>query len=120
MIYVGTTISVVDNTNVKTVRCIRILKGRKKFACVGDIIVTSVKEIFSSSKIKEGDIYKALVIRTRKNLLRRNGSILYLLDNAVVLINKDNGILGTRIFGPVPREIKNNCRNLFSISQEII
>ena len=121
MILSGTHINIVDNTGAKIAKCIKVLGGiKKKFAKVGDKIVVSIKKSNLSTKIKEGDIYYAIIIRTKKQLVRKTGVVVKFFDNAGVLINKEGNLVGTRIFGIVPKEIKDrNYLKIISLAQEI-
>ena len=107
MIYTGTTLNVCDNSGVKWVQCLKIL-GRKPKSCgiVGDIIVVSVKKIKYLSKIKKKEIHKALIVRVRKQIKRVDGSNISFSQNSVVLLNIKGGPIGTRIFGPVSKELR--------------
>jgi len=96
-------IKITDNSGAKLVQCIN-LKG--KSASIGDIITVSVKTARSAGKVSKGQIYKALIIRTKKNMLRNDGTLLSFEDNAAVIINSTGSPIGTRIFGPVPKEIR--------------
>jgi len=122
MIQVGTKLNVVDNTGVKFVKCIKVLGGtRKKNAHINDIILVSIKKSSFSSKIKEGCIYKAVIVRTKKNLLRRDGTIIKFYDNSVVLLDKEENIVGTRIFGLIPEEMKSKkWSKIISLAKEVI
>jgi len=105
MIIEGTALETADNTGVKKVVCIRVL-GNKSSAAVGDIIVVSVKDTNSNNRIKKGSVHRAVVVRTKYALRRKDGSYISFDNNAVVLINKsDMQPIGTRIFGPIPHEL---------------
>jgi large subunit ribosomal protein L14 len=113
MIIQESRVTVADNSGAKTALCIRVLGGtRKKYASVGDIIVVTVKS--SSSPGMSGTVSKALVVRTRKEAGRKDGSYIRFEDNAVVLLNASNEMRGTRIFGPIAREVKD--RGFFKIA----
>ena len=120
MIQMGTILKVTDNTGVKKVQCIKVLGGSKKWlAGIGDRIVVSIKDADSSSKIKEGEVKNAVIVRTRKETRRKNGFVIKFSDNAVVLLDKDNEILGTRVFGVIPREIREINMKIISLAQEV-
>lgn len=119
MIYVGSIVNITDNSNVKTAKCIKILTKRN-FAKIGDKIVVSIKETLSFSKIHKGDIYRAIIVRTKKKITRIDGSIIDFFDNSIVLLDKEDNIVSTRIFGVIPREIKFFYKNLISLSKNII
>lgn len=112
---------VADNSGAKIVKCLRILKttsasGKKKFAGVGDIILVSVRLASSITKIRKGNVFKAVVVRTVRKVNREAG-ILAFKDNAVVLLNKKMLPMGTRIFGPVPRELRHrNFQNIIALA----
>jgi large subunit ribosomal protein L14 len=101
MIQMTSVLDVADNSGAKKVFCIKVLGGSKrKYASVGDIIVVSVKEAIPNAKVKKGDVAKAVIVRTKKEIARSDGSYIRFDNNSAVLINKDNEPVGTRIFGP--------------------
>jgi len=108
MIQVETNLEVADNSGARRVQCIKVIGGSKrKFASVGDVIVVSIKEAAPRAKVKKGDVHRAVIVRTAKDINRPDGSTIRFDGNAAVLINKNNGEpLGTRIFGPVVRELR--------------
>jgi len=107
MIQVQTQMTVADNSGAKKVACIRVLGGtRKRYARVGDIIIVAVKEAIPHSKVKKGDVMRAVVVRTVKETRRADGSYIRFDDNSAVLINPQGDPIGTRIFGPVARELR--------------
>src|SRR5690606_27272607 len=107
MIQMQTNLDVADNSGAKRVMCIKVLGGSKrKYASVGDIIVVSVKEAAPRGRVKKGDVHRAIVVRTAKDIRRADGSVIRFDRNAAVLINKNNEPIGTRIFGPVVRELR--------------
>lgn len=110
MIQMETVLQSADNSGAKKVKCFKVLGGSKKrYARVGDIIVVSVKEALPNSKVKKGSKHKAVVVRTAKDIQREDGSVIRFDENACVLIKgKDNEPVGTRIFGPVAREVRNS------------
>lgn len=122
MIQMGTKLNISDNSGVKQVVCIKILGGsKKKTGKISDKIVVSIKKSIPSSKLKEGDISYGIIVRTKTTLKRKNGISINFKENAVVLITKENQLLGTRIFGVIPKEIKNkNISKIISLAKEII
>ncbi|MBN9022890.1 MAG: 50S ribosomal protein L14, partial [Rhizobiales bacterium] len=105
MIQMQTNLDVADNSGARRVMCIKVLGGSKrKYASVGDVIVVSVKEAIPRGRVKKGDVMKAVVVRTSKDIRRADGSVIRFDHNAAVLINNQKEPVGTRIFGPVPRE----------------
>ncbi len=107
MIQMQTRLNVADNSGAKEVMCIKVLGGSKRrFASIGDIIVVSIKEAIPNAKVKKGDVAKAVVVRTIHKLRRADGSYIRFDDNSAVLINAAKEPIGTRIFGPVARELR--------------
>ncbi|HET57950.1 MAG TPA: 50S ribosomal protein L14 [Deltaproteobacteria bacterium] len=107
MIQMQTSLNVADNSGAKRVSCIKVLGGsRRRYARVGDVIIVSVKEAIPNGKVKKGDVMKAVVVRTVKEVGREDGTYLKFDDNAAVLINDNMEPVGTRIFGPVARELR--------------
>ena len=107
MIQTQSVLDVADNSGAKKLMCIKVLGGSKrKYASVGDIIVVSIKEAIPNSKVKKGAIARAVVVRTSKELRRKDGSYIRFDSNSAVLVNKDGEPIGTRIFGPVARELR--------------
>ena len=107
MIQMESYLDVADNSGAKKVKCIRVLGSTgRRYASLGDIIVVSVKEALPRSKVKKGDVHRAVVVRTRKEVRREDGSYIKFDDNAAVLLNKQGEPIGTRIFGPVARELR--------------
>ena len=120
MIQMGTILHVADNTGVRKAQCIKVLGGSKKMtAYIGDTIVVSIKDADASSKIKEGEVRHAIIVRTKKEKRRKNGIVIKFFDNSIVLVDKDNEILGTRVFGVIPREIRNTNMKIISLAQEV-
>lgn len=113
---------VADNSGAKEVQCIRVLGGSKRrYASIGDQIVVSVKEATPSGNIKKGTVSKAVVVRTRKEIRRRDGSYIRFDDNAVVLLNAADEPRGTRIFGPVARELRErDYMRIVSLAPEVL
>ena len=113
--------AVADNSGAKEVLCIRVLGGtRKRYASIGDKVVVTVKSALPSSEIKKGTVSKAVVVRTRKEVRRPDGSYIRFDDNAVVLLNNLDEIRGTRIFGPVPRELRDRYMKIISLAPEVL
>ncbi len=122
MIQTQTQLDVADNSGAKKVFCIRVLGGtRRRYARVGDIIVVSVKEAIPNAKVKKGDVMKAVVVRTKKEISRSDGSYIKFDDNSAVLINQQREPVGTRIFGPVARELRaKNFMKIISLAPEVL
>ena len=122
MIQMQSNLDVADNSGAKRVMCIKVLGGSKRrYATVGDIIVVSVKEAIPRGRVKKGDVRKAVVVRVRKDLKRRDGSTIRFDSNAAVLINNQGEPIGTRIFGPVPRELRaKNHMKIISLAPEVL
>ncbi len=107
MIQMQTRLRVADNSGAKEVMCIKVLGGsRRRYASVGDVIVVSIKEAMPNSKVKTGDVAKAVVVRTNRKVRRPDGTFIRFDDNSAVLINNQKEPIGTRIFGPVARELR--------------
>ncbi len=107
MIQVETVLDIADNSGAKSVKCIKVLGGsRRRYASVGDIIVVAVHEALPGSKVRKGDTVKAVVVRTKKELRRSDGSYIKFDSNSAVIINAQKEPVGTRIFGPVARELR--------------
>lgn len=122
MIQSETRLSVADNSGAKQVYCIKVLGGSKRrYASVGDIIVVSVKEAIPNSKVKKGEVLKAVVVRTKKEIRRPDGTHIRFDDNSAVLINPQREPIGTRIFGPVARELRaHRFMKIISLAPEVI
>ena len=122
MIQPETKLSVADNSGAKVVACIKVLGGSKKrYATVGDIIVVTVKEALPHSRVKKGEILRAVVVRTVKEVGRTDGSYIKFDDNSAVLITPQKEPIGTRIFGPVARELRGkNFMKIISLAPEVI
>ncbi len=122
MIQTTTQLDVADNSGAKRVFCIKSLGGtRRRSATIGDVIVVSIKEALPNSKVKKGDVAKAVVVRTRKEIARPDGSYIKFDGNAAVLINKDLEPIGTRIFGPVARELRaKKFMKIISLAPEVL
>jgi len=121
MIQQESRLNVADNSGAKLVLCIRVLGGSKKrYATVGDKIVVSVKSALPSGEAKKGTVSKAVVVRTKKEIRRADGSYIRFDDNAVVLLNNMNEVRGTRIFGPVARELRDKYMKIVSLAPEVL
>jgi large subunit ribosomal protein L14 len=122
MIQVQTQMTVADNSGAKKVSCIRVLGGtRRRYARVGDIIIVAVKEAIPHSKVKKGDVMRAVVVRTVKETRRSDGSYIKFDDNSAVLINPAGDPIGTRIFGPVARELRaKRFMKIISLAPEVL
>jgi len=122
MVQPQTRLKVADNTGAKTIMCIRVLGGSfRKFASVGDIIVASVKTATPGGVVKKGDVVKAVIVRTSKTINRKDGSHIRFDDNAAVIIDKEKQPKGTRIFGPVARELRErDFMKIVSLAPEVL
>lgn len=122
MIQEYTVLNVADNTGAKRIRCFKVLGGTKRrYASIGDVIVASVRESAPDAQVKKGSVVRAVVVRTKKEVRREDGSYVRFDDNAAVLINKQNEPLGTRIFGAVGRELRNkNFMKIISLAPEVV
>jgi large subunit ribosomal protein L14 len=122
MIQMRTTLDVADNSGARRVQCIKVLGGSKrKYASIGDIIVVSVKEAIPNAKVKKGDVMKAVVVRTAKELGRSDGTYIRFDNNSAVLIDNQKEPIGTRIFGPVARELRaKKFMKIISLAPEVL
>jgi len=121
MIQPQTYLAVADNTGGRKIMCIRVLGGRKRYAEVGDTIIGVVKEAAPNMPVKRSDVVRAVVVRTKKTIQRKDGLLIRFDDNAAVLINKENNPLGTRVFGPIAREIRDkNFSRIASLAPEVL
>jgi large subunit ribosomal protein L14 len=122
MIQAETQLNAADNSGAKRLYCIKVLGGtRKRYATVGDIIVVSVKEAIPNAKVKKGDVLRAVVVRTKKEVRRPDGSYIKFDDNSAVLINAAKEPIGTRIFGPVARELRaRQFMKIISLAPEVL
>ena len=121
MVQQETRLKVADNTGAKELLCIRVLGGTKRrYASVGDVIVVTVKNVIPSSDIKKGTVSKALIVRTKKEIRRPDGSYIRFDDNACVLLNNANELRGSRIFGPVARELRAVNMKVVSLAPEVL
>lgn len=122
MIQIYSNIEVADNSGARRIRCIQVMGGSKRrYARVGDVITASVREVLPNTAIKKGEVVKAVVVRTRYDTQRPDGTIIRFDSNAVVLINPQNEPRGTRIFGPVPRELREKgFMRIISLAPEVV
>ena len=122
MIQMQSNMDVADNSGARRVQCIKVLGGSKRrTAGVGDIVVVSVKEAIPRGRVKKGDVQRAVIVRTRYDIQRPDGSVIRFDKNAAVLINKNNDPIGTRIFGPVVRELRAaNHMKIISLAPEVL
>lgn len=122
MIQMQTKLDVADNSGAKKVQCIKVLGGSKRMtAGVGDLIVVSVKEAIPRGKVKKGDIHRAVIVRTAKEIRRKDGTAIRFDNNAAVLVNNQMEPIGTRIFGPVVRELRaKKLMKIISLAPEVL
>ena len=122
MIQTTSVLDVADNSGAKKVYCIKVLGGtRRRYASIGDIIIVSVREAIPGSKVKKGEVARAVIVRTTKELPRPDGSFIRFDGNSAVLINKENEPIGTRIFGPVARELRaKRFMKIISLAPEVL
>lgn len=122
MIQEETNLVVADNSGAKRVRCIRVLGGHgKRYASVGDIVVVSVKSALPNSAVKKGEVCRAVIVRTKKEVKRKDGSFIRFDDNAAVILNNQGEPRGTRVFGPVARELREkNFMKIISLAPEVL
>lgn len=122
MIQMQSTLTVADNSGAKKVMCIKVFGGSKRrYAGIGDVIKVSVKEALPRGKVKKGDVYNAVVVRTRKGVRRADGSLIRFDGNAAVMLNSKHEPIGTRIFGPVTRELRGKkFMKIVSLAPEVI
>ena len=122
MIQMQSNLEVADNSGARRVQCIKVLGGsRRKYASVGDVIVVSIKEAIPRGRVKKGDVMKAVVVRTAKDIRRPDGTVIRFDKNAAVLLNNQKEPIGTRIFGPVPRELRaKNQMKIISLAPEVL
>ena len=122
MVQMQTYLKVADNTGAKELMCIRVLGGtRRRYANIGDVIVASVKKTIPGSAIKKGEVVKAVIVRTKSGLRREDGSYIRFDENAAVIIRDDKNPRGTRIFGPVARELRDNdFMKIVSLAPEVL
>ena len=122
MIQMQSNLEVADNSGARSVQCIKVLGGSgRRSAGVGDVIVVSVKEAIPRGRVKKGDVYRAVIVRTAKEVRRDDGTAIRFDRNAAVLLNKQNEPIGTRIFGPVTRELRSrNFMKIVSLAPEVL
>ncbi|MEO0870267.1 MAG: 50S ribosomal protein L14 [Cyanobacteria bacterium J06642_11] len=121
MIQQETYLNVADNSGARKLMCIRVLGGNRRYASVGDVIIAVVKDALPNMAVKKSDVVRAVVVRTKKNLRRNSGMSIRFDDNAAVLINNDNNPKGTRVFGPVARELRDrNFTKIVSLAPEVL
>jgi large subunit ribosomal protein L14 len=121
MIQPQTCLQVADNSGAKKIMCIRILGGNRKYASLGDVIIGVVKEASPNMPVKRSDVVRAVVVRTRKTVRRKEGISIRFDENAAVIINKENNPRGTRVFGPVARELRDkNFTKIISLAPEVL
>ncbi|HMU65094.1 MAG: 50S ribosomal protein L14 [Nitrosomonas sp.] len=122
MIQTQTILKVADNTGAKLVMCIKVLGGSKrKYASIGDVIKVAIKEALPRGKVKKGEVYNAVIVRTAKGVRRSDGSLVKFDGNAAVILNNKHEPIGTRIFGPVTRELRTtNFMKIISLAPEVI
>ncbi|MBI2250657.1 MAG: 50S ribosomal protein L14 [Brevundimonas diminuta] len=122
MIQMQTNLEVADNSGARRVMCIKVLGGSKRrYASIGATIVASVKEAIPRGRVKKGDVVRAIVVRTAKDIQRKAGSVIRFDKSAAVIVNKQNEPVGTRIFGPVPRELRaKNHMKIISLAPEVL
>jgi large subunit ribosomal protein L14 len=122
MIQMQTVLDVADNSGARRVMCIKVLGGtRRRYAAIGDVIKVSVKEAIPRGKVKKGDVLNAIIVRTKKGVRRSDGSAIRFDDNAVVLLNAQLQPIGTRVFGPITRELRgDNFMKIISLAPEVL
>ncbi len=122
MIQLKSVLEVADNSGARKVQCVKVLGGsRRRYATVGDVIVVAVKDAIPNSKVKKGTVHKAVIVRTSKQVKRNDGSYIRFDENSAVLINAQDEPVGTRIFGPVARELRSkNFMKIVSLAPEVL
>jgi large subunit ribosomal protein L14 len=122
MIQMQTVLQIADNSGARRVKCIKVLGGsHRRYAAIGDIIKVSIQEAIPRGKVKKGDVYSAVVVRTATGVRRRDGSLIRFDNNSAVLLNSKNEPMGTRIFGPVTRELRaKNFMKIISLAPEVL
>jgi large subunit ribosomal protein L14 len=122
MIQMTSVLDVADNSGAKKVFCIKVLGGtRRRYATIGDVIIVSIREAIPGAKVKKGEVARAVIVRTRRELARSDGSYIRFDGNSAVLINKENEPIGTRIFGPVARELRaKRFMKIISLAPEVL
>lgn len=121
MIQMQTVLDVADNSGARKVMCIKVLGGsHRRYARIGDVIKVSIKDALPRSKVKKGAVMKAVVVRTAQGVRRNDGSLIRFDGNAAVLLNNSNEPIGTRIFGPVTRELRERYMKIISLAEEVL
>ncbi|MDR2526860.1 MAG: 50S ribosomal protein L14 [Rickettsiales bacterium] len=122
MIQMETMLEVADNSGAKTAKCIKVLGGSKRMASkLGDVIVLAIQNVIPGAKVKKGEVVRGVIVRTKKETIRNDGSTITFDDNAVVLIDKDNQPIGTRVIGPVARELRaGGFLKILSLAGEVL
>lgn len=122
MIQMETSLAIADNSGAKSARCIKILGGSNHMITgIADIVVVSITSAIPGGKVKKGDVVRGVIVRTKKEIQRQDGSTIRFDDNAIVLVNKDGSPVGTRVFGPVARELRNgNFSKILSLAPEVL
>lgn len=122
MIQTTSVLDVADNSGAKQVFCIKVLGGtRRRYATIGDVIIVSVREAIPGSKVKKGEVARAVIVRTKREMARPDGSFIKFDGNSAVLVNKENEPIGTRIFGPVARELRaKRFMKIISLAPEVL
>ncbi|WP_343152627.1 50S ribosomal protein L14 [Buchnera aphidicola] len=122
MIQEQSVLNVADNSGARSAMCIKVLGGsNRRYACIGDIIKVSIKEAIPRGKVKKGEVLKAVIVRTKKGIRRSDGSVIRFDNNACVILNNNEQPIGTRIFGPVTRELRNDkFMKIISLAPEVL
>jgi large subunit ribosomal protein L14 len=122
MIQMTSVLDVADNSGAKKVFCIKVLGGsRRRYASIGDVVIVSIREAIPGAKVKKGEVARAVIVRTKRELARPDGSFIRFDGNSAVLINKENEPIGTRIFGPVARELRaKRFMKIISLAPEVL
>ncbi len=122
MIQMTSVLDVADNSGAKKVFCIKVLGGtRRRYATIGDVIIVSIREAIPGAKVKKGEVARAVIVRTKRELARPDGSFIKFDGNSAVLVNKENEPIGTRIFGPVARELRaKRFMKIISLAPEVL
>ncbi|UJF23749.1 50S ribosomal protein L14 [Suttonella sp. R2A3] len=122
MIQMQSRLSVADNSGARELQCIKVLGGsHRRYAGIGDVVKVSVKEAMPRGRVKKGDVYNALIVRTKKGVRRRDGSVLRFDSNAAVLLNQKLEPIGTRVFGPIARELRGEkFMKIISLAPEVL
>ena len=122
MIQMTSVLDVADNSGAKKVFCIKVLGGtRRRYASIGDVVIVSIREAIPGAKVKKGEVARAVIVRTKRELARSDGSYIKFDGNSAVLINKENEPIGTRIFGPVARELRaKRFMKIISLAPEVL